>query len=79
MYQNILCTIINHIAEITINRPEKLNALNIATIDELHECLNAISKNDEVRCVIITGAGTKSFVAGADISEFANFSSEEGA
>jgi enoyl-CoA hydratase len=67
------------IATIYINRPEKLNALNKATIQELHETLQLVDENPDVRVIIITGSGDKAFVAGADIAEFAHFSAEEGA
>ncbi len=63
---------------ITINRPNQLNALNRETIQELHDALKAASSNNQVRVIIITGSGEKSFVAGADIKEFAHFSVEEG-
>lgn len=63
---------------ITINRPDKLNALNKQTIEELHETLVEAENIDEIRAVILTGAGQKAFVAGADIAEFANFSVEQG-
>jgi enoyl-CoA hydratase len=68
----------NGVLVITINRPDKLNALNKQTIDELHETLVESENMDEIRAVIITGAGQKAFVAGADIAEFANFSIEQG-
>jgi enoyl-CoA hydratase len=67
-----------HSLLITINRPEKLNALNKETIGELSEALKQAEKDPEVRVIILTGAGEKAFVAGADISEFAHFSVEEG-
>ncbi len=63
---------------ITINRPDKLNALNRKTIDDLHEILVEAEQNKDVRNVIIIGAGDKAFVAGADIAEFSNYSVEEG-
>jgi len=63
---------------ITINRPEKLNALNKRTIDDLHEILVEAEQNKDIRSIIIKGAGDKAFVAGADIAEFANYSVEEG-
>ena len=63
---------------ITINRPEKLNALNRDTIHELNLALNEAQADEEVRCILLTGSGQKAFVAGADISEFAHFSVEEG-
>ena len=78
-FENILIAIENGIGQITINRPAKLNALNKATIQELHDAFESLENNSEVRVIIITGDGEKAFVAGADISEFASFSIEEGA
>jgi enoyl-CoA hydratase len=78
-YNNILISQNNNIATITINRPEKLNALNVATIEELHNGFSALEKNPEIRAIIITGSGEKAFVAGADIAEFAHFTVENGA
>jgi enoyl-CoA hydratase len=78
-FENILITSENGIGQITINRPSKINALNVATIQELHDGLENLDANPEIRVIIITGEGEKAFVAGADISEFANFSIEEGA
>lgn len=77
-YQNILEEIENEILTITIDRPKKLNALNRETILELHQAFKAAKDNDEVKVVIITGSGEKAFVAGADISEFADYSPKEG-
>lgn len=77
-YENILVQLENSIQTITINRPLKLNALNKATIEELSQVLIGSDKEASVRVVIITGAGEKAFVAGADISEFSEFSVEEG-
>ncbi|MBY0243855.1 MAG: enoyl-CoA hydratase/isomerase family protein [Sphingobacteriaceae bacterium] len=77
-YKNIIITIKDHIFYLTINRESKLNALNK---DTLHEISNAIesAKNDaNVRAILITGAGQKSFVAGADISEFQDFDLQGG-
>lgn len=68
----------HHTLLITINRPDKLNALNRKTIDDLHEILVEAEQNREIRTVILKGAGEKAFVAGADIAEFANYSVEEG-
>jgi len=76
--ENIIFEHEKGIATIYINRPEKLNALNKATIQELHETLKMVDENPEIRVVIITGSGEKAFVAGADIAEFAHFSAEEG-
>jgi enoyl-CoA hydratase len=78
-YNNLLVASENYIATITINRPEKLNALNKETIEELGACFTALEADKEVRAIIITGSGHKSFVAGADISEFANFDTKQGA
>ena len=78
-YENILVTTNENIATITINRPTKLNALNVATIQELHDAFENLNNQHEIRAIILTGSGEKAFVAGADISEFANFSIEEGA
>ena len=78
-FENILVSIENGIGQITINRPSKLNALNVATIQELHNAFESLDDNPEVRAIILTGEGEKAFVAGADISEFASFTVEEGA
>lgn len=76
--ENILIEKQDNIAVITINRPTKLNALNKATIHELHDAFKTLNEDKSVKAIIITGSGEKAFVAGADISEFANFSVEEG-
>lgn len=76
--ENIILEHEKGIATIFINRPEKLNALNMATIQELHETLKLVDENPDVQVIIITGSGEKAFVAGADISEFAHFTSVEG-
>lgn len=78
-YKNLLLSLEAHTAIITINRPQQLNALNRETIAELHESIRQLESNKEVRVIILTGAGEKAFVAGADIKEFANFSIEQGA
>lgn len=75
---NILFENNEGVATITINRPKKLNALNKATIQELHEAFSEAQDDEEVKVIILTGSGEKAFVAGADISEFADFSQEEG-
>jgi enoyl-CoA hydratase len=77
-FENILVELKENVAIITINRPTKLNALNKKTIHELHEAFNSFDLDKEVKVIIITGSGDKAFVAGADISEFANFNVEEG-
>src|SRR6478735_7275318 len=74
----ISCDIKSGVLIITINRPDKLNALNKQTIEELHETLVEAEGQNEIRAVILTGAGQKAFVAGADIAEFANYSVNEG-
>lgn len=77
-YKNIQLAIENSIATVTINRPEKLNALNKETIAELHAVFVTLEKNQETRVIVLTGSGEKAFVAGADIAEFAHFSEAEG-
>ena len=68
--QNIIYIKEKGIAKIIVNRPEVRNALNQATRWEIREITEAIKKDKDVRVVIITGAGDKAFVAGADITEF---------
>ena len=68
-YNNILFEVKNKIGFVTINRPDKLNALNDATLSELKECFTAVKNDERINVVIVTGAGEKAFVAGADISE----------
>ena len=70
-YENLLYEVKDGIARITFNRPNVLNALNRKTIEELGDCLNAARDDDAVRVLILTGAGDKAFVAGADINELA--------
>ena len=77
-FENLLVQSANGLATITINRPKKLNALNKATIEELHHAFDELNNDTSVKAIIITGSGDKAFVAGADISEFAHFSVEEG-
>ncbi|WP_109301882.1 enoyl-CoA hydratase/isomerase family protein [Aquimarina sp. AU474] len=78
MYTNILTSQDNGITTITINRPSKLNALNKETIQELHAAFRVADLDAETKVIIITGSGEKAFVAGADISEFADFSIAQG-
>lgn len=78
-FENILVTTEGYLATLTINRPSKLNALNKATIQELHDALTQLDAEASIKAIILTGSGEKAFVAGADISEFAHFSIEEGA
>lgn len=77
-YENILISIEEKIATIIINRPTKLNALNKKTINDLQKAFKLLAKNNDVRVIVLTGSGEKAFVAGADISEFANYTIEEG-
>lgn len=76
--ENITTEIKDQVLVVTINRPDKLNALNKQTIEELHETLVDAENDKNIRALIITGSGQKAFVAGADIAEFANYSIEEG-
>ncbi len=66
-----------HIAILTISRPESLNALNKDVIQELTYAMLHLEKDENCRCIILTGSGEKAFVAGADIKEFADFTSEQ--
>ncbi len=77
-FENLLIDTNDKVSVITINRPNKLNALNILTINELHLALELLSNTDDCKVIIITGSGEKAFVAGADISEFYKFSKEQG-
>ncbi len=77
-FENILVENNEGILQITINRPNKLNALNKATIEELHDAFEDAEEDEDVKVIILTGSGEKAFVAGADISEFSDFSPEEG-
>lgn len=76
--ENIITEIKNEVLVVTINRPDKLNALNKQTIEELHDILVDAENDKVIRALIITGSGTKAFVAGADIAEFAEYSMQEG-
>lgn len=70
MFTTLLTTLETEIFTITINRPDKLNALNKDVFTDLNSVLDEIESNSEIKSVIITGAGSKAFVAGADITEF---------
>jgi len=78
MYQTLLTELQNGTYVITINRPDKLNALNKDVIEELSHAIDEVYKNPEIKAAILTGAGEKAFVAGADISEFTGLSKEAG-
>ena len=77
-YSNIISNNENGICYLTINRPKQLNALNGETILELHKAIKEADNNKLIRCIILTGAEKKAFVAGADIKEFAEFDSLKG-
>ncbi|WP_432712275.1 enoyl-CoA hydratase/isomerase family protein [Pedobacter sp.] len=78
-YKNILSAVKEEILHLTINREQKLNALNKETLAELADAIAYASTSSEVRGVLLTGAGEKAFVAGADIAEFSSFNAEQGA
>lgn len=75
---NLLMEVENEVAVVTINRPKSLNALNSETLAELDQCFGEIAERKDIRVVILTGSGTKAFVAGADISEMVNATPAEG-
>lgn len=77
MAENILIENDGSVQLITINRPDKLNALNKQTIEEIGDAVRTADASQEITAIIITGSGQKAFVAGADISEFANFNGKE--
>ena len=77
-FNNILSETTKGLTTITINRTSKLNALNKETINELHQAFKIAEEDRTIKVIIITGSGEKAFVAGADISEFADFSIAEG-
>ena len=70
-YQTLLYSVSHHVATITLNRPEVLNALNSQVFDELEDIFTDMDRNSAVRVLLITGAGEKAFAAGADINELA--------
>ncbi|WP_448481619.1 enoyl-CoA hydratase/isomerase family protein [Pseudoxanthomonas mexicana] len=74
----VLVTDADGIRRITVNRPDKLNALNAATLNALQAAFDAAATDDAVRVVVLTGAGPKAFVAGADIAEMADLRPTEG-
>ena len=78
-FNTLLVHLENDISIITIDRPKKLNALNKETISELHHAIKEADANKNVRAIILTGNGEKAFVAGADISEFADFDVQQAA
>lgn len=74
-YENIIYQVEEEIAKITFNRPKALNALNAALLAELSDALDRVAADEDIRVLVLTGAGDKAFVAGADISELATFNS----
>lgn len=78
MYTTLLTELSDHIFTITINRPDKLNALNKTVIEELGRAIGEIYTNPAIKSAIITGSGPKAFVAGADISEFTTLDAKGG-
>jgi len=79
IFEHLLIKQNNYITTVVVNRPKKLNALNKATINELHLAFKALKNDDSCKVIVLTGSGQKAFVAGADISEFMHFSKKEGA
>jgi enoyl-CoA hydratase len=73
VYDNIIFKVEKGVATITFNRPEVLNALNEASLQEFSNALDAVASDEDIRVLVLTGAGEKSFVAGADITEFLRF------
>lgn len=78
-FTTLLTHLEDNILTVTINRPDKMNALNKEVIRELGEVLEDVGTNDSIKAMIITGAGSRAFVAGADISEFEGLNASEGA
>jgi enoyl-CoA hydratase len=78
MYKTLHTDLTDGILTVTINRPDKLNAINKDVMSDLGEVVEEIYENEEIRSAIITGAGQRAFVAGADISEFLGLSAEQG-
>ena len=77
-YENIVFEKEEAVGILTVNRPKSLNALNPATLGEITDCLETVRQDPTIRCLIITGAGDRAFVAGADISAMVSMSALEG-
>ena len=77
-FQNLLTKTEGGIFTIIVNRPDKLNALNKLTVQEIGKAIQQAKIDTEVKAIIITGSGTKGFVAGADIAEFIGLTPEQG-
>ena len=78
MYHTLLTSLENGLMVVTINRADKLNALNKDVMSDLDTLINEVESDSQIKAVIITGAGQKAFVAGADISEFLGLNNDEG-
>ena len=74
-YQHLLVDRDEHVGIATLNRPKELNALNFQLVSELADALEAFDNDEEIRCIVITGAGDRAFAAGADIREMSDKSS----
>jgi enoyl-CoA hydratase len=77
-FSTIITSLENNIFTVIINRPDKLNALNQTVLDELNEAMDLVYQDEKIKAVIITGAGEKAFVAGADIAEFVSVKDDKG-
>lgn len=77
-YRNLLIEIESKVAVVTLNRPQALNALNKELLSEISSFLDDAKDNSEIRVIVLTGSGEKSFVAGADIKEFSDFAGAQG-
>jgi enoyl-CoA hydratase len=78
MYTTLLTSLENGIYTVTVNRPDKLNALNKDVMSDLDKMMDEVESSDSIKAVILTGSGQKGFIAGADISEFLGLSASEG-
>ena len=76
-FENLLIKTENNITTISINRPKKLNALNIKTFEEIANAVKLNVLNEKTKCIIITGVGDKAFIAGADIKEFIDYNASD--
>lgn len=77
MYNTLLTSLENGIFTITVNRADKMNALNTEVMNDINNIMDEVYKNSEIRSVIITGSGNKAFVAGADITEFTELTQQQ--
>lgn len=77
-FKNLLVEKSERYAIVTVNRPDKLNALNVETVEELEQAMQALNEDETIRSIILTGAGEKAFIAGADISQITPLDSKSG-